>query len=83
MILIAKDTCATKKADAINLSPAMSTLTAIVCKNTSLVDSMKALSSYAKSLRLAYGIHSEDIKTKDVLKNIIFSDYLSKKTWNM
>lgn len=58
-------------AQAIQISNAGSTSTAIVIRDTSLEDTMKALEYYAGSFELDYGVKFVHARTKDFVDDTI------------
>lgn len=65
---------------AIKLSKIRRTSSALVCLNSTFVDTMKALDAYGGSLDLEYRARFFDALTKDIIDDILWSKYLRTRT---
>lgn len=66
-----------QKAERIKLSWSRSTLTVIVRKGTSSVNSVKVIVNYAGTFRLQYGLRFEDARRRDIVSDAVSFHYIA------
>lgn len=68
-----------QNAEWIKLSKVANIFTAIVGKDKSFVDAVKALSNYAGAFRFKYGFNFVNARNMDIVDDTQFSNYLPTK----